>query len=421
MSESLAVLPTQPAWTRLSLSFLRSPWQDMPVAFDMPPARVHSNTLAALALCVPLTTMPLPRCLHIYTDGSAKGSDTGWAVAITQWDPCLEAIAIVGALGGVVITDPARADFVGACEKTSRAAELSAIVWALLWIIAHWEVVPCDKVTIHFDSTTAGFAASGDWNADTDAIALKARHLAQAAEACFGQQRLLWAHVPAHCGQPWNELADTIADCIRMQLPFKILQPCLPGPVALGAFDTSRLHLLPTGPDSLAFPSIRNGVANWHELSSPLTVMRPEQIVPFQVHSHVQVWTFHCTCLSANLQSAAGKFAYLEQQLEAEAVSLAFFQETKTVATPSPLGFFGMPVMRTSIGVQLCGSLGISRLAGSAASLFLWTRLASVFSIVAQGTSFSLLSFVASLYISVQLTSRARAGRRRRDLNYRLC
>ena len=50
-----------------------------------------------------------------------------------------------------MVTDPGRSDYVGACELTSRAAELTAIVWALLWVIANWEAVPCEQVTIHFD------------------------------------------------------------------------------------------------------------------------------------------------------------------------------------------------------------------------------------------------------------------------------
>ena len=64
----------------------------MPIAFDMPPARVHPNTTAALQLCLPVSTMPVPRHLHLYTDGSAKHLDTGWAVVIMQWEALSEAV-----------------------------------------------------------------------------------------------------------------------------------------------------------------------------------------------------------------------------------------------------------------------------------------------------------------------------------------
>ena len=312
-------------WTHL-----RRPWKDFTVAFDMPPARVHPNTLVALALCAPISSMPMPRDLHIYTDGSAKSEETGWAAVIVQLSPGSGSVAVVGAFGGRVIVDPDCVEFVGASELTSRAAELTAIIWSLRWLVAHWDSVSCLQATLHFDSTTAGFAASGDWSAGHDTIALKARHLAQAAEAFLGPQRLLWKHVSAHCGHPWNEFADTIADCLRLQLPFRISRPCHCAPPCFGLADTSRLHLLPTSPDARAFPCIRDGVANWAEVSSPLTMMRPEQVVPFQVQTHLQTWTFQCTCLTANLQSAVGKFAYLEQQLEREGVCIAFFQETKS-------------------------------------------------------------------------------------------
>ena len=308
---------------------LRKPWHNFRLGVTVCPQLLHDNTVADLSLCCCLDELPYYRDLHAYTDGSAKNGVAGWAVVILQWDFLSGRAALVGGFGGNVVTDTEDDRFVGPATPDARAAELSAIVWILLWLIGNKDLMNVWRMTIHFDSTSAGFAASGDWNLGDGTLASKARHLSQACEALWGRGTLNWRHVKGHSGQPWNEFADSLADLFRRQIAAGISAPSLPSGVRIGVLDISRLHLLAQGCDSLAYPKVSNGVANWPETDGRLTEMRPEQIVDFCDDSTVRPWRLQLRCLTANLQSAVGKAPFLEQQLEAAGIQIAFFQEMK--------------------------------------------------------------------------------------------
>ena len=313
-------------------SLLAEPWQDFSLAFNGADVCFHESTCAALALAWPPEDMPEIRHLHIYTDGSAKDGEAGWAAVVVQWDAPSSSVAFLGAFGGHVELNEHRPEFVGATAKDARSAELSALMWSLLWLIGHWTSFCVCTATLHFDSTTAGFAASGTWSTGTDSLAQKTRHLAQACEACSQMGPIYWRHIKAHCGHPWNESADTVAEAMRLGAAPTISRPCLPSRVELGSADISKLYLAVPSWDACAFPQIRDGVANWREEEQGLTVMSPEQVVPFAWNEHASSWCMDFRCVTVNVQSAVGKHSYLEQQFEEGHLAIAFLQEMKETA-----------------------------------------------------------------------------------------
>ena len=309
---------------------LAVPWPDFSLAFDAANIRFHESTVAALTLARPSEDMPLPRHLHLYTDGSEKAEDTGWAAAIVQWDSAASAVAFLGAFGGKVELGETSRCYVGATARDSRNAELTALLWSMMWLIGQWASFSVCSASLHFDSTTAGFAANGHWSTGQDGLAQKARHLAQACETCCSMGP--WEHVKAHAGHPWNECADTIAEAMCCNAAPTVCQPRLPDGVELGAEDISRLHMTVPSWDAHAFPRTLDGVANWREGVQRLTEMRPEQVVPFACRELSQAWDLNVRCVTVNVQSAVGKHAYLEQQFEDACIAIAFLQEMKEKA-----------------------------------------------------------------------------------------
>ena len=305
------------------------PWPNFRIAFVCDKIRFHPNTLAALQLCNDTACQELPRHLHIFTDGSEKDGETGWAAVVVQTGGTDSQVAVLGAFGGRVITDRVSPNFVGAVFQDSGSAEVTALIWSLLWLLGHWSLMMVEVATIHFDCTSAGFAVSGRWNAGQDMLKQKARHLAQTLDAHVGPGRVLWRHVKGHSGHPWNEFADSCAACFRTFWDPGISSPILPFEYRIGDLDMSRWHILLGGRDAHAFPKVSSGVANWAAGDNRLTVMQPEQVIPFVEERDATTWCLQVNCMTANLQSAVGKIPFLEQQLEAKRVAIAFFQETK--------------------------------------------------------------------------------------------
>ena len=149
--------------------------------------------------------------VHLFTDGShsKRFGVASYAVTIFGWSG-REKLKhhFLGWFGGVVTTDESSENFVGAKNHTAGDGEISAIIWALMWIMQskYWKTMH-----LHFDSLAAGYTAKGEWRCDTDHLhKRKLRELAQAAEA-IRPGMLQFHHVKAHSGQPCNELADGFA------------------------------------------------------------------------------------------------------------------------------------------------------------------------------------------------------------------
>ena len=103
-------------------------------------------------------------------------------------------------------------------EGHAGAGENGAVIWALLWALQlsnHWwtHFGAADiHFYFHFDALNAGYLAGGYYRTKQfPHHRTLMRSLAQILQGRHGLSRMHWRHVKAHAGNPWNELADTIA------------------------------------------------------------------------------------------------------------------------------------------------------------------------------------------------------------------
>ena len=164
--------------------------------------------------------------IDIFVDGSTSKDDdhdliASYAFVATTTSNNINgcAYSLYGFAGGCVSLQQQDSAWMGATHIDSMEAERCAVISALQWILQAdlaWDV----PVTVHFDCTAAGFAASGDWHVRADSLTA---HLAR----CYCQvvqellkNRLKLVHVPGHANVPGNELADSIAKAVaKQQLP----------------------------------------------------------------------------------------------------------------------------------------------------------------------------------------------------------
>ena len=198
------------------------PW---PTQLLSHPGDIPLHAFSQMALQLASTRFSsTPEKIHIYTDGSfrqGKLQDGSWIPTKATWAFVVvfqhpEGFAFEGFLTGDVITDfDTRFDLqgIGALSSTPLTAEQSALCWAATWaiqFIANFGQKP-PEVHFHFDSVVAGFKAGGLWGPPPSKDTL----LSFATRAYFQILHNICEtslhHVKSHTGQPWNELADSIA------------------------------------------------------------------------------------------------------------------------------------------------------------------------------------------------------------------
>jgi len=106
------------------------------------------------------------------------------------------------------VTDAQAGNFIGAEVGSNNTGELSAIYYALDIMD---ELHEDDEITIYGDSQYAGNMANGNWKPkENKELVANIRRLWQSRQ----EQSLIfnWAHVRAHAGHKWNELADQYAN-----------------------------------------------------------------------------------------------------------------------------------------------------------------------------------------------------------------
>jgi ribonuclease HI len=151
----------------------------------------------------------------LYVDGSClenmnvtKNTLAGWGIVVIKGDSHLGKGKgeIIFEKSGLVITEPSLNEYMGAEVGSNNTGELSAIAYALRWLLMNdGEHV----VEICTDSTYAGNIASGAWRAKANKkLAATVQELWKEVSS---QQRLTWRHVRAHRGHKWNERADHLA------------------------------------------------------------------------------------------------------------------------------------------------------------------------------------------------------------------
>ena len=289
--------------------------------------------------------------LHLFTDGSYRSGDESMAwsfVAIrTDKDDYLKATELqcIGYACGRVTTDPACEHWKGANKSNAYVAEMEALLQAQWWAIGHDEG---GKVHIHYDALSAGNAAKGAWGYETaHKLCVLTRVLAQSLELC-SPKKVEYHHVAAHTGDPWNELADTLANACRQgsippsAIPSFSWRPWLYGNYVIGAEHLPLALQLLQGQKVL--PSGNGEKFSIKQDSAPATEIA---LWPLDLQSDAgvqerpQVETVHLKCCSYNVRTlqdpknktSDGIAEYLRAQLSQAEYHLCALQETRARTT----------------------------------------------------------------------------------------
>lgn len=182
--------------------------------------------------------------LHIFTDGSfdADSGTMAWSfVAVYANDDNYQAATDFYCLGyacGHVSTDPDDEQWKGASDCNAYVAEMEALLHAHWWAIGNHQG---HGLHFHYDALSAGNAAKGVWGfSPSHKLCSLTRILAQSVQIC-STTKVNYKHVPAHNGDPWNELADVIANSCRKgnlspnKVPHFSWQPWLDGSYVIAA------------------------------------------------------------------------------------------------------------------------------------------------------------------------------------------
>ena len=308
---------------------LCQPWESISLGTGPEWRCLHESTQAALALCADPDALPPPPVLEIYTDGSAKDDSAGYSVVcVGQW-PDLGQTAFLGCFGGPVIVDRDQAHFVRAEQADAYHAEMSALVWAIFWCLAHWNRFGRPWLTIRFDAQVAGNFTSGLWEPSKGGIAEFAREASRFLEQCIGAYSIRWLHTKAHSGQPWNEMADKTAEACMQGHQFDIPLPRTGWGFLIGRINLTWALLVPMSCGSSAIPLNARGQLCWSEHESPPLPLCVSQVVPTGESFCGEQFNFCFKAVSANPQTCIGKYKYFEEQLCQDNVGLFFVQEAR--------------------------------------------------------------------------------------------
>jgi len=142
----------------------------------------------------------------ISMDGSASHGQAGWGFVVfcASWPFSVDAC-------GPVCIRPQHDLHIGAARATNNTGELSAVYWALVWLLR----VACtldlcqQQVLLQFDSEYAHHLSVGAWKPTSNCgLVLAVREQLALASEVFS---IAWEHVDAHTGDILNERADKLA------------------------------------------------------------------------------------------------------------------------------------------------------------------------------------------------------------------
>ena len=271
-----------------------------------------------------------PPIIEIYTDGSAKHGAAGFSVVIVgQWPEACQT-TFLGCFGGPVTTDAEDFHYVKAEFPDAFNAEVTALFWAIMWCLGHWNMLQRPWVTFRYDAQVAGSFASGRWETNQQGIGEFAREAARLLEQCIGAYNIKWEHTKAHCGQPWNEMADSVAETCRMGQHCGIPEPDPGWPFLIGGICLKWAALVPMSCATMAFPLNMHGQICWMEDEAPPQPLAVQQVIPTRGDFSGQQFRLCFTAASANVQSCIGKYKFLEQQLVDRGVDVFCVQEARS-------------------------------------------------------------------------------------------
>lgn len=145
---------------------------------------------------------------HLDGDGATKSTPAGWGFVVIQGPTGLnhdngEEYHLDY---GRVITDAGHPLYIGAEIGSNNTAELSAIYHALEWIKSS----NAKSVAIYSDSNYALNMVFGNWTPNTNKKLIDT--ISKFAKEVQRNVSVSNAHIRAHSGFKWNEVADRLAD-----------------------------------------------------------------------------------------------------------------------------------------------------------------------------------------------------------------
>lgn len=173
----------------------------------------QSHPCVRLALALPFEeNMHNAGRLHVYTDGSAwQGTRATWAFVVLK-ETLHENTRVFTRIGfaGAHVCDDLSDPFLDALE-----AETTAIIFAADYLIGHRDKVR--ETFLHFDAVAAGMGAVGQTRLvqRNDVIRPRQKQARVLLHLLTEWKiRVMPYHVHAHEGNPFNEMADSIAHAL---------------------------------------------------------------------------------------------------------------------------------------------------------------------------------------------------------------
>ncbi|CAE7906300.1 unnamed protein product [Symbiodinium microadriaticum] len=308
------------------------PWPaDWILAGKLIESQLPATTKQGLARLVPASDLFCERqsaqlSFSLYTDGSASQAkgQSGYATIILGHVD--SNTAFLGALGDQISGRP---DSPWNPEgPLALHAEHIAIAAAVLWAMQMRGTLSVVCCSLFFDCTAAGWSAEGSWQTSGPTSAF-VHNLYMAARATPGIH-LEFHHVRGHSNDPWNDLADHVAKsaasntCDWPRPPSALCSLLTAQDISWLApeLDARVHHAVP----------IFDGALSWNGSRVIGPLLAPAQLVPTTGSAaddaEESSW-FSIKAATINIQSLRGKCKYVEDQLDARSIHVAFLQETK--------------------------------------------------------------------------------------------
>ncbi|CAE7786256.1 unnamed protein product [Symbiodinium sp. CCMP2456] len=265
--------------------------------------------------------------LSIYTDGSWLSSKKLGGYGVVLLLATTTATAIFGLLGEQTQGNDLSPWWFEAPPALKN--EQIAIGAALLWIVQVRTFFWPESISIHYDCLAAGLPTQGEWPCTTD-FARRLRDLQRWADTMLPAP-IKYRHVKAHVGEPYNELADSVAKAAAQGISFAA-PPASAIAVLLNA-DLSWLSLTSSPRLDAAYPWAEGPALRWHRDEHELSNLQPQQLIPTTARAFDQARRdgvdFETVVVTWNVQGLGGQHRYIEEQLQEVKCGIALLQETK--------------------------------------------------------------------------------------------
>ena len=216
---------------------------------------------------------------HIYVDGTGLWDEShfpAWGLCVMS-GPSIDSMMFVGFAGARAAVSPECPDYVGADSANSASAELSGIVWALLYILSsapdgtEWEILyDCE-----YAAAIAEMRCSVKQHPSLGGVISVLVHLVRL------RFSIKFHHVKAHDSQPLNEFVDCVADMCSRDALMWCVHNCPLRDILVQrphSFQWAFLEWLPDGDRQMYPPILSDQLHYSHGPSSPYLCLEPEVI-----------------------------------------------------------------------------------------------------------------------------------------------